>query len=57
MGPRDPTVDVAGHEVVNHADKEAERSLERLGVDQVGLYLVYWPQDGPIWRGRGWSGR
>jgi 2,5-diketo-D-gluconate reductase A len=37
--------------------EEAERSLERLGVDQVDLYLVYWPQDGPIWRGRGWSGR
>jgi 2,5-diketo-D-gluconate reductase A len=28
---------------------EAERSLERLGIDQVDLYLVHWPKDGPIW--------
>jgi diketogulonate reductase-like aldo/keto reductase len=28
---------------------EAERSLQRLGVDQVDLYLVHWPQDGPTW--------
>lgn len=28
---------------------EAERSLRRLGVDQVDLYLVHWPQDGPTW--------
>jgi diketogulonate reductase-like aldo/keto reductase len=28
---------------------EAERSLERLGVDQVDLYIVHWPQGGPIW--------
>jgi methylglyoxal/glyoxal reductase len=26
---------------------EAERSLRRLGVDQVDLYLVHWPQGGP----------
>jgi methylglyoxal/glyoxal reductase len=29
--------------------EEAERSLRRLGVDQVDLYLVHWPQDGPTW--------
>ena len=32
---------------------EAERSLERLGVDYVDLYLVHWPQGGPL---RAWSG-
>jgi diketogulonate reductase-like aldo/keto reductase len=28
---------------------EAERSLRRLGVDHVDLYLVHWPQGGPVW--------
>jgi diketogulonate reductase-like aldo/keto reductase len=28
---------------------EIERSLLRLGVDQVDLYLVHWPQRGPTW--------
>jgi len=28
---------------------EAEKSLSRLGVDQVDLYLVHWPQGGPTW--------
>src|SRR5580765_4979649 len=28
---------------------EAERSLERLGVDRVDLYIVHWPQGGPTW--------
>ncbi len=28
---------------------EAERSLQRLGVDQVDLYLIHWPQGGPTW--------
>jgi diketogulonate reductase-like aldo/keto reductase len=32
---------------------EAERSLRRLGVDHVDLYLVHWPQRGPIWA---WAG-
>src|SRR5947209_5070812 len=34
-----------------HKDPEAEaaRSLERLGVDQVDLYIVHWPQGGPTW--------
>jgi 2,5-diketo-D-gluconate reductase A len=30
-------------------EAEAERSLERLGVDQVDLYLIHWPQGGPTW--------
>jgi diketogulonate reductase-like aldo/keto reductase len=28
---------------------EVERSLQRLGVDQVDLYLVHWPENGPTW--------
>src|ERR1700744_2053486 len=28
---------------------DAEQSLRRLGVDQVDLYLVHWPQGGPVW--------
>jgi 2,5-diketo-D-gluconate reductase A len=32
---------------------EAERSLRRLGVDQVDLYIIHWPQGGPTWA---WSG-
>jgi diketogulonate reductase-like aldo/keto reductase len=28
---------------------EARQSLKRLGVDQVDLYLVHWPQGGPTW--------
>jgi 2,5-diketo-D-gluconate reductase A len=28
---------------------EAQRSLRRLGVDQVNLYLVHWPQGGAAW--------
>jgi 2,5-diketo-D-gluconate reductase A len=34
-----------------HSDPvaEAERSLQRLGVDQVDLYIVHWPQKGATW--------
>jgi diketogulonate reductase-like aldo/keto reductase len=34
-----------------HRDPEAEArlSLERLGVDQVDLYIIHWPQGGPTW--------
>jgi diketogulonate reductase-like aldo/keto reductase len=28
---------------------EAERSLQRLGVDHVDLYIIHWPEGGPIW--------
>jgi diketogulonate reductase-like aldo/keto reductase len=28
---------------------EAERSLRRLGLDHVDLYLVHWPRGGPLW--------
>jgi diketogulonate reductase-like aldo/keto reductase len=33
----------------NDPAAEARRSLRRLGVDQVDLYLVHWPQGGPAW--------
>ena len=28
---------------------EAERSLRRLGIDQLGLYIIHWPQGGATW--------
>jgi diketogulonate reductase-like aldo/keto reductase len=28
---------------------ELERSLERLGVEQVDLYIIHWPEGGPTW--------
>jgi diketogulonate reductase-like aldo/keto reductase len=28
---------------------EAQRSLERLGVEQVDLYIIHWPAGGPTW--------
>ena len=28
---------------------EVEQSLRRLGVDQVDLYIIHWPQAGPTW--------
>jgi diketogulonate reductase-like aldo/keto reductase len=28
---------------------EAEKSLERLGLDHVDLYIIHWPQGGPTW--------
>jgi diketogulonate reductase-like aldo/keto reductase len=35
------------------AEAEAAQSLERLGVDQVDLYIIHWPQGGPT---RAWPG-
>jgi diketogulonate reductase-like aldo/keto reductase len=37
----------------NDPEAEAERSLERLGVDYVDLYIIHWPQGGPTWA---WDG-
>jgi 2,5-diketo-D-gluconate reductase A len=34
-------------------EAEAQRSLDRLGVEQVDLYIVHWPQGGPTWM---WDG-
>jgi diketogulonate reductase-like aldo/keto reductase len=28
---------------------EAERSLQRFGVDHVDLYIIHWPEGGPAW--------
>ncbi len=28
---------------------EVKRSLERLGVDHVDLYIIHWPEGGPTW--------
>ena len=30
-------------------EAEAKRSLERLGVDHVDLYIIHWPKGGPTW--------
>ena len=37
-------------------EAEAQRSLERLGVDQVDLYIIHWPQGGPTWAWPGMEG-
>ncbi|HEX8122034.1 MAG TPA: aldo/keto reductase [Solirubrobacteraceae bacterium] len=34
-------------------EAEAQRSLERLGVEYVDLYIVHWPEGGPTWT---WDG-
>jgi len=34
-------------------EAEAQRSLERLGVDYVDLYIIHWPQGGATWA---WDG-
>jgi diketogulonate reductase-like aldo/keto reductase len=36
--------------------REAEASLERLGIDQLDLYLVHWPQGGSTWAWPGMEG-
>jgi diketogulonate reductase-like aldo/keto reductase len=38
------------------AEAEAQGSLERLGVDQVDLYIIHWPQGGPTWAWPGMEG-
>jgi diketogulonate reductase-like aldo/keto reductase len=34
-------------------EAEAQRSLERLGMDVVDLYIIHWPEGGPTWA---WDG-
>ena len=38
-------------------EAEAQRSLERLGVDHVDLYIIHWPQGGPTWAWDGHAAR
>jgi diketogulonate reductase-like aldo/keto reductase len=35
------------------AEEEAKRSLERLGIERIDLYIIHWPQGGPTWA---WDG-
>jgi diketogulonate reductase-like aldo/keto reductase len=35
------------------AEAEIRRSLDRLGVERVDLYIIHWPQGGPTWA---WDG-
>jgi diketogulonate reductase-like aldo/keto reductase len=37
----------------NDPEVELEKSLRRLGLEQVDLYIVHWPQRGPTWA---WEG-
>jgi 2,5-diketo-D-gluconate reductase A len=32
---------------------EAERSVERLGIDKLDLYIIHWPEGGPTWAWQG----
>jgi diketogulonate reductase-like aldo/keto reductase len=41
------------HPAREDAEAEAQRSLERLGVGHMDLYIVHWPQGGPT---RAWGG-
>jgi diketogulonate reductase-like aldo/keto reductase len=41
------------HPARRDAAAEVQRSLERLGVDSVDLYIIHWPQGGPTWA---WDG-
>jgi diketogulonate reductase-like aldo/keto reductase len=35
------------------AEEEAKRSVDRLGLEQVDLYIIHWPKGGPTWA---WDG-
>src|SRR3954451_15028002 len=52
--PRDEVlITTKFYPVRDDAEAEAQRSLERLGVDHVDLYIIHWPQGGPTWA---WDG-
>ena len=52
--PRDEVfVATKFYPVKDDPEAEAQRSLERLGVDQVDLYIIHWPQGGATWA---WDG-
>jgi diketogulonate reductase-like aldo/keto reductase len=33
----------------NDPESNAQRTLERRGVEQLDLYIIHWPQGGPTW--------
>jgi diketogulonate reductase-like aldo/keto reductase len=48
--PRDEVfVTTKFHPVRHDPVAEVERSLQRLGVDYVDLYIIHWPKGGPTW--------
>jgi diketogulonate reductase-like aldo/keto reductase len=52
--PRDAVfVTTKFHPGRKDAEEEAKRSLDRLGIDAIDLYIVHWPQGGPTWA---WDG-
>jgi diketogulonate reductase-like aldo/keto reductase len=52
--PRDEVfITTKFYPVKDDPEVEAQRSLERLGVDQVDLYIIHWPQGGATWA---WDG-
>jgi diketogulonate reductase-like aldo/keto reductase len=52
--PRDDVfITTKFHPAHRDPEAEAERSLERLGVEFVDLYIIHWPQGGPTWA---WEG-
>jgi diketogulonate reductase-like aldo/keto reductase len=52
--PRDDVfITTKFHPARSDPEEEAQRSLERLGVDSVDLYIIHWPQGGPTWA---WDG-
>jgi diketogulonate reductase-like aldo/keto reductase len=52
--PRDEVfITTKFHPRKKDAEAEAQRSLERLGIDQIDLYIIHWPQGGPTWA---WDG-
>jgi diketogulonate reductase-like aldo/keto reductase len=52
--PRDEVfITTKFHPARADAEVEAQRSLKRLGVDYIDLYIIHWPQGGPTWAWRG----
>jgi diketogulonate reductase-like aldo/keto reductase len=52
--PRDEVfITTKFYPVKDDPEAEAQRSVERLGVDEVDLYIIHWPQGGATWA---WDG-
>src|SRR4029078_1080559 len=41
------------HPEREEAEEERKRSVDRLGLEQVDLYIIHWPKGGPTWA---WDG-